>query len=445
MTNGKAWTLTMAATIIASGIGTGAPQSVSFTPPPGSAGDTVDLVLALTASPEVTSTRTTRVIAGLFARYRYEDTTDNPVSAWSSTGALPLSQSTAALRPVRDEAGVLFYQGSSGTSGDFLATVDPPTALTSSAFLHHTASVVMSYDVLARTSFPAAVAMGTGTNATGPGLYVAHTGTGGPDLQFLTRSESGNVLSRNFTGGGNVGHHYFSIAYDPAGYVGRLNGGSELTGTMSRTPSVNPPVRQLNVGGYDGVTSDAWWRWRALYLFNVKLSNENRYAVETLANQGAPTTFINTNVSAWVRTGYTTTVIRDVEDPYGGVSGIQNTESTTTSQRYIYETVTIVDGTARFVACFKKAVGGRDYAAVYYTGTNKGVSVNLTTGVSASIDGGQGTVTSMGNDWWRVELVVTGPATGQVRLLSGTNSSCSSYLGDGRLSPFTFCPQPNVQ
>jgi len=121
--------------------------------------------------------------------------------------------------------------------------------------------------------------------------------------------------------------------------------------------------------------------------------------------------------------------------PDGTLTGDRLYESTAASNtHYVAQTASLTSGTTYTFSVYLKA-GERTQVRLRTTGTasTSDIYFNLSTGVITSSSTGSGTITSVGNGWYRCTATGSSDLTGSnntlIMLLDGAGSS--SYTGDG--------------
>ena len=130
---------------------------------------------------------------------------------------------------------------------------------------------------------------------------------------------------------------------------------------------------------------------------------------------------------------YTTKSYDQTTAPDGVASTADSVlETAVTDNHFIYKDYTLAAGSYIF-SCFVKSIGGRNFQLLTQElgggGSGGGtVQFNLSTGTVAS---GTGTITEIGNDWYRVSgPAVTAGATGIRVIAYSINGTSSSFAGD---------------
>lgn len=453
-----AFSLVFAGTTVATATATGSVQTVSWTPPVGSAGASVALQVVVSGS--VIASASVRCIAGLWARYLpCMEVTGNPVSQWGdsagSDASRDLYQTTTAVQPVRDDQGIL-YNGRAGTTGDYLTT-DQATYgdMGHLTFLHNECSIIGSLDVIEVVNVSGYWLSTMPASASSRGILMRHQGTGGVNMQLYVGNGSGTsfLYNKTISNLGTVGSHTFGIRLDATSLLMKGDSGTWEVGNPTGTPSTGDPATELAVGGGPSGYPDNDLRYRALYIFSAKLSEADADAVMELADRSrASVAYITTNLADatnWTK-GALASVTSQIDDPWGNQCAYALVEGTATGSHYISQTLTSLEAGPVDICCYlKKPTGGRDYALIYISGTGSGgIGVNLTTG-EATIPYPGATIRSVtyaGSDWWRIDGTFQCDGTNKaIRVYSGNDALGNSYTGDSRTALHVFVPRRGVQ
>ena len=129
--------------------------------------------------------------------------------------------------------------------------------------------------------------------------------------------------------------------------------------------------------------------------------------------------------------------------PDGALTADALVEDTTTAEHWVQQASTVVTATAYTYSLYAKAAGRTKFRMREVGATNATVVLDLTTGtVSSTSGGGTGTITNVGNGWYRCTLTFTSSGTTaalRVNLLD--ESFNASYAGNGYSGVFIWGAQ----
>jgi hypothetical protein len=149
----------------------------------------------------------------------------------------------------------------------------------------------------------------------------------------------------------------------------------------------------------------------------------------------------------WIKAGATISA-NATTSPDGTTTADRLVEDTSNGGHYAsYQTAAVISGTTYTVSAYVKA-NGRTWARIalatgFATTQNW---FNLATGTLGTINATSGTITSIGNGWYRISVTQTANATtnAQIFLASESSGSSTSYTGDGTSGIFLYGAQLEV-
>jgi len=156
----------------------------------------------------------------------------------------------------------------------------------------------------------------------------------------------------------------------------------------------------------------------------------------------------NTFTTTWTQTAVTPATTVATTDPFGGTNAYTLTEDSSTNPHRIFQPVTTVNQ-SYVISCYFKA-NTRNWALLRTTnsaGTALNAYFNVSTGVLGTVDSGlTGTITSVGNGWYRCSIVLANAFSGVNNTTVGMSSADNtlSYTGNGTSSIYIYGSQFEV-
>lgn len=154
--------------------------------------------------------------------------------------------------------------------------------------------------------------------------------------------------------------------------------------------------------------------------------------------------------ASWTKANITVTA-NSVAAPDGTVTADSFTESTDggVTSHFIYQGATLAAGAVYTYSIYAKASATNRLLTLYATDSASSVfvnvSFNLNTGVVAFTGSGAGTITSVGNGWYRCTVTGTATAAGSGLIwLWSKNLSGVDYTGNGSLVAYIWGAQLSV-
>lgn len=308
-------------------------------------------------------------------------------------------------------------------------------------------AVIFSVYLRANTRNFAMLRIGGGGFITGPAIKANLTGSGS------TATIEGPVTSSSITpvGGGwyRVSMIFTTITSAPVPNIGPHDNGSSITYAGNGTGSVYAWGAQFEVVTYQttpstyvATTASAYYGPRFEY-DPVTLVPRGLLIEEAMAANLALYSQQFDN-AAWVKTASTVTA-----DAIASPDGLTNADkligTAVTSEHYIEQSISFTTGTAYTFSFYAKAgeisvVSVRSASA---WAADPRIRFTLTGSGTVTVDNGSptGTITPVGNGWYRCTMTATTNATvtGVFRL--SLYSGAYSYLGDGTSGAFIYGAQ----